>query len=135
MLTQPLTKYQMDNLSPLALASVGDSVYDLMIRARLCAQGLSLAGKIHKERILYVNAKAQAAAADIIEPILEPHEALVFRRGRNAQPGSIPPSASREEYQAATAFEAVLGYLYLIGKTDRLRQLTEAAWASIPPIG
>ena len=132
MLTQPLTKAQMDNLSPLALASVGDSVYDLMVRTHLCAQGLTKAGKLHEARVRLVNATAQAIAADTIAPMLTQEEANVFRRGRNAQPGSIPSSASREEYQAATALETLLGYLYLTGQHERLRELAETAWAAIP---
>ncbi|MCL2081793.1 MAG: ribonuclease III [Oscillospiraceae bacterium] len=132
MLTKPLTKKQLDSLSPLALASVGDSVYDLMVRVHLCTKGVSQAGKLHQARVWMVNAKAQAKAAEAILPLLTDQEHTVFRRGRNTQSGNVPQSASREEYQSATAFEALIGYLYLTDKYDRLRELTEIAWANTP---
>lgn len=133
MLTQPLSQQQLNSLGPLALASVGDSVYDLMIRAGLCAEGVSHAGRLHQKRVELVNAAAQAKAARLLAPHLTEEEASVFRRGRNAQPGSIPPSASREDYQAATAFEALLGWLYLSGRYDRLRACFKIAAHDLKP--
>ena len=130
MLTEPLSQAQLNQLSPPALASVGDSVYDLMIRAGLCADGVSRAGRLHRKRVEQVNAQAQAGAARRLEPHLTAEEADVFRRGRNTRPGSIPPSASREDYQAATAFETLLGWLYLSGRYDRLRECFAIAAAT-----
>ena len=131
MLTEPLSQAQLMGLSPPALASVGDSVYDLMIRTELCAGGVSRAGRLHQKRVEMVNANAQAEAARRLEPHLTEQETDIFRRGRNAQPGSIPPSASREDYQTATAFETLLGWLYLSGQYNRLRACFEIATGAL----
>ncbi|MDR0293035.1 MAG: ribonuclease III [Oscillospiraceae bacterium] len=125
MLSSPLTDSQLASLGILAVASVGDSVFDLMVRARLCADGTARAEDLHRRRVELVNARAQSVAAQKLVPLLSEEESAVFRRGRNAQPGSIPPSASRGEYQNATALEALFGWLYLNGRPDRLRELFE----------
>lgn len=125
MLSAPLTETQIASLGILTVASVGDSVYDLLVRAKLCAEGTARAEDLHNKRIQYVNARAQAKAAR--ELILTPEEAGIYRRGRNAQTGSVPPSASRADYQAATALEALFGWLYLSGREERLRELFELA--------
>jgi ribonuclease-3 family protein len=125
MLTAPLSEEQINSLGILAMASVGDSVYDLMVRARLCAGGIARAGEVHNKRIAHVNARSQAKAAERLVPLLSTGEAAVFRRGRNAQTGNVPPSASRAEYQSATALEALFGWLYLSGRTERLCELFE----------
>ena len=77
----------------------------------------------------YVPAPAQAAAAARILPLLDEEESGVFRRGRNTAPPSVPRAASREEYQTATALEALFGWLYLQGRTDRLNELFSAIMA------
>ncbi|MDR1669486.1 MAG: ribonuclease III [Oscillospiraceae bacterium] len=123
MLFTPLTENQISALGILAVASVGDSVYDLMVRVKLCAEGVARAEEVHNKRVEYVNARTQAKAARTLVPLLSPEEAGIFRRGRNAQTGSVPPSASKAEYQAATALEALFGWLCLSGRDDRLREL------------
>jgi ribonuclease-3 family protein len=125
MLFQPMEEKRINALGILAVASVGDSVYDLMVRTRLCADGIAKAEGVHTMRVKQVNARAQAGAAGRLAPLLTEEEAAVFRRGRNARPGSIPVSASRAEYQSATALEALFGWLWLNGRTDRLRELFE----------
>ena len=77
----------------------------------------------------YVPAPAQAAAAARILPLLDEEESGVFRRGRNTAPHSVPRAASREEYQTATALEALFDWLYLQGRTDRLNELFSAIMA------
>lgn len=129
MIKEPLSAEQLHGLGALALASVGDSVYDLLVRTELCANGVSTAGQLHKKRVERVNACAQAAAAHRLEPYLNEDETAVFRRGRNAQPGTVPSSASRGDYQYATAFETLLGWLYLSGQTERLRECYELSKA------
>lgn len=109
--------------SSLALAHLGDSVFELMVRSWLCTRGPSNVKKLHKATVGYVAAPAQAAMAPKILPLLTQEEADVFRRGRNTAPHSVPRAASREEYQTATAVEALFGYLYLQGKTERLNAL------------
>ena len=109
--------------SSLALAHLGDSVFELMVRSWLCTRGPSNVKKLHKATVGYVAAPAQAAMAQKILPLLTQEEADVFRRGRNTAPHSVPRAASREEYQTATALEALFGWLYLQGRTERLNEL------------
>ena len=125
MLSEPLTPAQIQNLGMLTLASVGDCVYDLMVRARLCAEGTARARALHKSRVARVNARSQAEASARILEFLTEEEADIFRRGRNTRTGSQPKNASRGEYQTATALEALLGWLYLLGREERLRELFE----------
>jgi ribonuclease-3 family protein len=123
MLFTAMGEKEIDSLGILAVASVGDSVYDLLVRTRLCAGGASRAKDVHTLRVKQVNARAQAVAAERLLPLLGGEEAAVFRRGRNARPGNIPASANRAEYQAATALEALFGWLWLSGRHERLRAL------------
>ncbi len=118
-----LTSAQLGSISNLGLAYVGDGVYELMVRAYLCRQGKATNKGLHKAAVKYVAAPAQAAAVKVILPLLTEEEGDVFRRGRNASPHTIPQHASREEYAAATALEALFGWLYLQGNTARLNQL------------
>ena len=114
------------NLSSLGLAHLGDSVFEVMVRSWLCLHGKARAKDLHRATVKYVAAPAQAAAMERILPILTEEEADVFRRGRNPAPHSVPKAASRQEYQAATGFEALFGWLYLQGQTERLNQLFAA---------
>ncbi len=113
------------SVSNLGLAHVGDGVFELMVRSWLCIHGKATNRGLHKATIKYVAAPAQAKAAEKILPFLTDEESDVFRRGRNANTHSIPKAASREEYQAATALEALFGYLWLKGETNRLNELFE----------
>ena len=110
-------------ISNLGLAHLGDGVFELMVRSWLCLHGKATAKGLHKAAVSYVAAPAQARMAEKIKPILTGEERDVFRRGRNASPHSIPQNASREEYQTATALEALFGWLYLQGQHDRLNEL------------
>lgn len=110
-------------VSSLGLAHVGDCVYELMVRSWLCIHGKATNRGLHKATVKLVSATAQAAASRKILPLLTEEESDVFRRGRNSSPHTIPKSASREDYQAATAVEALFGYLWLQGKTQRLNEL------------
>lgn len=112
-------------VSSLGLAHVGDCVYELMVRSWLCVHGKATNRGLHKATVKFVSATAQAAAARKILPLLSEEESDVFRRGRNSSPHTIPKSASREDYQAATAVEALFGYLWLRGETKRLNELFE----------
>ncbi len=116
-------------LSSLGLAHLGDSVFEVMVRSWLCLHGRARAGDLHRATVRYVAAPAQAEMTKTLLPLLTREEADVFRRGRNTAPHSIPKAASRGEYQAATALEALFGWLYLQGRTDRLNQLFEALMA------
>lgn len=112
-------------ISNLGLAHLGDAVFELMVRSRLCLRGKATSRGLHKATVGYVAATAQAKAAEKILPLLTGEEADVFRRGRNTKPHSVPRAAGREEYQTATAVEALFGWLYLRGETARLNELFE----------
>ena len=117
---------QIRTVSNLGLAHVGDCVFELMIRSWLCLHGKATNRGLHKATVKYVSAPAQAKAAEKILPQLTTEESDVFRRGRNSSPHTIPKAASREEYQMATALEALFGYLWLKGENERLNKLFEA---------
>ena len=109
--------------SPLALAFVGDGVYELLVRTWLCAHGKATGKGLHRATVALVCAPKQAELAQRILPLLTEEEQAVFRRGRNANVHSIPTHASRAQYQQATALEALLGWLHLSGRHDRVEQL------------
>ena len=101
----------------------GDGVFELMVRSWLCLHGKATSKGLHRATVRYVAAPAQARAVEKILPLLEEEEHDVFRRGRNTSPHSVPQNASRADYQAATGLEALFGWLWLQGRTDRLNQL------------
>ena len=112
-------------LSSLGLAHLGDSVFEVMVRSWLVLHGKAKAKDLHRATVRYVAAPAQAAAVERLLPLLTPEEADVYRRGRNTAPHSVPKAASRAQYQAATGLEALFGWLYLQGRTERLNELFE----------
>ena len=114
------------SLSTLGLAHLGDGVYELMVRSWLVLHGKARANDLHRATVRYVSAPAQAARFARIQPLLAEEEHDVFRRGRNTAPHSVPKAASRAEYQSATGLEALFGWLYLQGKTERLNELFAA---------
>ena len=116
-------KQDLLNMSSLGFAYLGDAVYEVMVRAWLCLHGKLTPGRQHKAALAYVAAPRQAALLERILPLLTQEEADVFRRGRNTAPHSVPKGASRGEYQTATALEALFGWLWLQGRTERLNQL------------
>ena len=113
------------SLSSLGLAHLGDGVFELMVRAWLCLHGKVKVKDLHRATVSYVAAPAQAAAMERLLPLLTDEEADVYRRGRNTAPHSVPRAATRAQYQSATGLEALFGWLYLQGRTDRLNQLFE----------
>ena len=114
---------QLLNLSSLGLAHLGDSVFEVMVRSWLCLHGKAKAKDLHRATVRYVAAPAQAERVERILPLLTQEEAAVFRRGRNTAPHSVPKAATRAQYQAATGLEALFGWLYLQGRTDRINEL------------
>ena len=113
-------------ISSIGLAHLGDAVYELLVRAWLCAHGKATGKGLHRSAVELVKAPAQAARAEKILPILTEAELAVYKRGRNAHVHTIPHSASRSDYLKATALECLLGWLYLQGKRDRINQLFAA---------
>ena len=110
-------------ISNLGLAHLGDGVFELMVRSWLCLHGKATNKGLHKAAITYVSAPAQAQRCQKILPILTEEEQDVFRRGRNSHTAAVPKGASVGEYHTATALEALFGWLYLRGETERLNQL------------
>lgn len=113
----------LDSLSVLGLAHLGDAVYEVMVRSWLCLHGKATNRGLHQAAVGYVSAPAQAARAEKLLPSLTPEEQAVYRRGRNSRTTAIPKGASVGEYHAATALEALFGWLYLQGRTERLNEL------------
>ena len=114
---------QVNAISSLGLAHMGDGVYELMCRAHLCQEGGQTVLKLHRDTVTLVKAPTQAAFADKIKPFLTEEELGFFRRGKNAHTHAAPKSASRLEYAKATGLEALFGALYLLGRTQRLNEL------------
>ena len=113
-------------VSSLGLAYLGDAVYEVMVRTWLVLHGKLTPGKLHQSALAYVAAPRQAAMSEKLLPLLSEEEVRVFRRGRNTSPHSHPKGATRQEYQTATGLEALFGWLYLNGETDRLGILLDA---------
>ena len=111
------------SLSTLGLAHLGDGVYEVMVRSWLVLHGKAKAKDLHRATVRYVAAPAQAERFERIQSLLTEEEADVFRRGRNTDPHSVPKAASRAQYQTATGLEALFGWLYLQGRTERLNEL------------
>ena len=110
-------------LSPLDLAFVGDGVFDLLCRELLLRGGSCPVKKLHQRKTELVNCQAQARALEKLWPGLSEEERAVALRGRNAHVGHVPKNASTADYHGATALEALFGWLYLGGETQRLREL------------
>lgn len=118
-----MTEDQLRGVSSIGLAHVGDAVFELLVRSWLCEHGKATGKGLHRATIQIVRAEHQALCAERLLPLLTEEEAAVFRRGRNAQVHSVPPHASRAQYAAATALEALLGWLYLSGQQERISAL------------
>ena len=108
---------------PLALAWIGDTVYDLIVRSVLLQKGMTQPDRLHQKASGIVNARAQATVMRKIRDALTQEEQSVYRRGRNAKPAHKAKNADMEDYLEATAFECLVGYLYLNGRYERLMEL------------
>lgn len=121
-----LPRAQIDAISNLGLAHIGDSVFELLCRSYLCARGGKNVGNLHRDTIAMVKATAQAEFVDRLLPLLTEEEMAYYRRGKNAHVHAVPKSATAAEYAKATGLEALFGALYLAGKTQRLNELFRA---------
>ena len=113
-------------LNPLALAFVGDSVLELLVRTRLARHHRMSAGKLNVEKVKYVSARAQFREEQLLEPLFTEEELAVFKRGRNASKASVAKHAS-------PGFECLLGWLYLTGQMARVEELFDALWQQFDP--
>lgn len=114
-------------LPSLVLAYIGDAVFELAVRETLVEQGLVKVHLLHREAVKQVRAGAQSSALFAIEDSLTEEEVAVVRRGRNAKSGVPPKGSSVVEYRHATALEALIGYLYMKGRYDRIKELIAQA--------
>ena len=121
-----LTLHEVNALSALALAHLGDAVFELLVRTELCAAGIPKNGNLHRETVARVCAPAQAAFVDRLLPLLTEEETGFYRRGRNAHVHAIPKNATAAEYSKATGLESLLGALYLLGQQERIEALFAA---------
>lgn len=126
-------KIDIRELSPLALAFVGDSVLELLVRQRLVEHHRLNPGRLNAEKVKYVSARAQFREEQLLEPLFTEEELAVFRRGRNATKATVAKHASPEEYRASTGFECLLGWLYLQGRLARVQELFEVLWTQFDP--
>lgn len=113
-------------LSAIALAHIGDGVYELLVRTWLCVHGKATGRDLHRATIALVCAPAQAERVQKILPLLTDEEQAVYRRGRNANVHTMSRSATPAQYHAATGLECLMGYLYLKGDKTRAEQLFRA---------
>ena len=118
-----LTKQQIDAISNLGLAHMGDCVFEILCRGYLCARGETTVDRLHRDTIAMVKATAQAKFVDKLVPMLTEEEMAYYRRGKNAHVHAVPKSATPAEYAKATGLEALLGALYLAGRTERINEL------------
>ena len=120
-----MTLQQVNAISNLGLAHIGDGVYELLCRSFLCARGEKTLEQLHKHTVALVKAPTQAAFADKLLPSLTEEERGFYRRGKNAHVHGVPKGATREQYAKATGLEALFGALYLLGRKKRLMELFE----------
>mgnify|MGYP004477102241 FL=1 len=118
-----MTPDQLRAVSSIGLAHVGDAVFELLVRSWLCARGKATGKGLHRAAVAIVCAESQARRAEKLLPLLTEEETGVFRRGRNANVHTVPSHASRAQYAEATALEALLGWLYLSGRRERVSEL------------
>lgn len=109
--------------SPLTLAYIGDAIYELVIRTILVEKGNTQVNKLHNRASRLVKASAQSSMIEKLKPHLTEEEAAVFKRGRNAKSYTMAKNASMSDYRRATGFEALMGYLYLTERWDRMLEL------------
>ena len=118
-------------LNAAALAYLGDSVLETLIREALIMKGLVKSAHLNKEALNYVTAVNQSKAFFRIEPLLTEDELAIFKRGKNCSHLNIPKSASALEYKTATGFEAIFGYLHLTKSTERMSELFREAYPEL----
>lgn len=111
------------SLSPLTLAFVGDSVYDLLVRQHLVTLANRPVKELNQMKVTLVNCKSQADSAKAVMSALSEEELDVYKRGRNVKVNTASKHSSLADYHSATGLEALFGYLYLSGNTDRIKEL------------
>ena len=118
-----MQKRDIDAISNLGLAHIGDGVYELLCRSYLCAKGGKTVGDLHRQTVQLVKAPAQAVFVEKLLPHLTEEELAYYRRGKNSHVHAVPKGATPAEYAKATGLETLFGALYLAGQTERLNEL------------
>ena len=118
-----MQKRDIDAISNLGLAHIGDGVYELLCRSYLCAKGGKTVGDLHRQTVQLVKAPTQAVFAEKLLPHLTEEELGYYRRGKNSHVHAVPKGATPAEYAKATGLETLFGALYLAGQTERLNEL------------
>ncbi len=118
-----MEKRDINAIGALGLAHLGDAVFEIMVRTWLCTNGRTLVRNLHRETVAEVCAQAQARRMERMLPLLDEEELACYRRGRNAHVHGIPKNATHEEYSKATGLECLFGWLYLMGRLERLNTL------------
>lgn len=126
-----LPKMDVRTYSPLVLAYIGDAVYEILVRTRVVSHGSMQVNKMHKKSASLVKAETQANLAKLLMDEFTPEEAAVYRRGRNARSATMAKHATMIDYRMATGFEALMGYLYLMGRYDRVLKLVHDGFEKI----
>ena len=125
-LNMQFTKAEVDAISNLGLAHMGDCVFEILCRSYLCAKGGKTVDKLHRETIQMVKATSQARFVEKLLPLLSEEELAWYRRGKNSHVHAVPKSATPAEYAKATGLEALFGALWLLGRTQRINELFNA---------
>lgn len=115
-------------LSPVALAFVGDGVYEVLVRQRLVTETRLPPAKLHSRAVRFVSAAGQSRILEFLFPMLTEEEQAVVQRGKNSSKASVAKHATVQQYRASTAFEALIGWLYLQYQQERILQLFEMIW-------
>ena len=118
-----MSRLEIDAISNLGLAHMGDCVYEILVRAYLCARGEKTVDKLHRETIRMDKATSQAKFADKMLPLLNETELAYYRRGKNSHVHAVPKSATPAEYAKATGVETLFGYLFLSGQKERANEI------------
>lgn len=118
-----MSKQDIDAISNLGLAHMGDCVFEILCRAYLCARGEKTVDQLHRDTINMVKATSQAKFADKMLPLLTEEELTYYRRGKNSHVHAVPKSATPAEYAKATGVEALFGYLFLSGQKKRANEI------------
>ena len=122
-LSPRLSPEQLSTVSELALAHVGDAVFELLVRSELCGAGSARVKDLHARVVARVTAPAQAAFVEALLPCLSREELAVYRRGRNTHTHQAPKSATPGQYARATGLETLFGWLWLTGQKERISEL------------
>ena len=118
-----LNKADIDAISNLGLAHMGDCVFEIVWRGYLCAKGGKNGGNLHRDTINMVNASSQAKFADKLLPMLTEEETAYYRRGKNSHVHAVPKSATPAQYAKATGVETLFGYLFMSGQKERANEI------------